>query len=81
MTEQKLRDLLSSDIVQVAVPGDIHLLTLHPELCTLDRAPQTFIGWISAWSTNQGQWIAIDPQSVVAVKPQMVDLSHRQTLT
>lgn len=80
MTEQELRDLLSGDIVQVAVPGDIHLLTLHPQLCTLESQPKTYIGWVSAWSANSGQWIAVDPNTVVAVKPQNIDLTQSHTL-
>ena len=80
MTEQQLRDLLSGDIVQVAVPGHIHLLTLHPQLCTLENQPKTYIGWVSAWSTNSGQWIAIDPNTVVAVRAQNIDLSQSFTL-
>lgn len=72
MTEQQLRELLASDIVLVAVPGHIHSLTLHPRLCSLERAPQAFIGWVAAWSTNSGQWISVDPHAVVAVVPQKI---------
>lgn len=81
MTEQELTNLLTKDIVQVAVPGDIYLVTLHPALCFLEGKPQTFIGHVAAWSTNMGQWISIDPKTVVAAKPQNVDFTKSETLT
>lgn len=80
-TESALRDVLSGDIVQVAVPGAIHLLTLHPELCTLANQPSTFVGHVMAWSTNTGAWMSVDPAKVVAAIPLGLDLSQRHSLT
>jgi hypothetical protein len=81
MTYQQLVDLLSGDIVQIAVPGAIHLVTLHPKLCALANQPSTFLGHVSAWSTNSGQWISIDPAAVVAHQPLQIDLTAAVPLT
>lgn len=80
-TESSLTDILAGDIVQVAVPGHIHLLTLHPGLCTLANRPTTFVGHVMAWSTNTGAWLAVDPAKVVAAIPLGLDFSQTHSLT
>lgn len=81
MTEQELVELLTTDIVDIATPGRIQSVTLHPDLCRLDLRPQTFIGSVMCWSSTDGSWVSVDPAKVVAVKPHRLDFDRSLNLT
>ena len=69
MTEQELRDLVSTDIVRiVTVNKAFHLITTHPSLCTYDTERATMKGHVRCWCVETACWLSIDPAKIYAHK-------------
>jgi hypothetical protein len=69
MTEQELRDLVSTDLVRiVTVDKEFYLITTHPTLCSYDTERATATGHVRCWCVETARWLSINPRKIYAHK-------------